>query len=269
MPPYPVLVTRLYVHHLPVRIEPQAGQADLKRGGGRPAMSRSPECERQNRRGNANSRQTANEGRLEMLGRIAIAAAFIALVVAPALAQNAPADTRVRIRGTVEKLDGSTLQVKSREGKSLSVALAPDFTVSGVTKKSISDIKTGDFVASTSVKGTDGKLHAVEIHFLPANLRATIEGQTPTDLVPDGLMTNAVVSGIAAGSDGQVLKVAFKGSEAEITVGSDVPIVTYVPGDPGLLKPGAAVYVIAMKKPDGSLTSARVTAEKDGIKPPM
>ena len=43
----------------------------------------------------------------------------------------------------------------------------------------------------------------------------------------------------------------------------------YVAGDRSLLKPGAAVLTIAQKKPDGSLTAARVTAEKDGVKPPM
>jgi hypothetical protein len=36
-----------------------------------------------------------------------------------------------------------------------------------------------------------------------------------------------------------------------------------------LLKPGAAVFIVAPKKPDGSLTAAGVTAEKDGVKPPM
>jgi len=33
--------------------------------------------------------------------------------------------------------------------------------------------------------------------------------------------------------------------------------------------PGAAVFVIASKHDDGKLTSARLYAEKDGIKPPM
>ena len=47
------------------------------------------------------------------------------------------------------------------------------------------------------------------------------------------------------------------------------PIFTYAPGDTGLLVPGAAVFVIANKKDDGSLSAARITAEKDGIKPPM
>jgi hypothetical protein len=42
-----------------------------------------------------------------------------------------------------------------------------------------------------------------------------------------------------------------------------------VPGDPGLLKAGAAVFITAQKKPDGTLTASSVTAEKDGVKPPM
>ena len=41
------------------------------------------------------------------------------------------------------------------------------------------------------------------------------------------------------------------------------------PGDASVLKPGVAVFVIAVKNPDGSLTSNRIYAEKDGIKPPM
>ncbi len=201
--------------------------------------------------------------------KFAIAVAMLGLLAGPALAQSQPQGTRTHVRGTVERLDGHTLLVKSREGPSVPVALAPDFTVSGVVKKSFSDIKSGDFVASTSVKGSDGKLHAIELHFLPQNLRARIEGQTPADLVPHSLMTNAIVAGTAAGTEGQVLKVSYKGSEAEIVVGADVPVVAYVPGDPSLLQPGAAVSMIAEKKPDGSLTAARVTAEKDGVKPPM
>ena len=36
-----------------------------------------------------------------------------------------------------------------------------------------------------------------------------------------------------------------------------------------LLKPGAAVFIVAQKQADGALTAARVTAEKDGVKPPQ
>ena len=203
--------------------------------------------------------------------KIALAAAMIGVLVMPGFAQAPPAGTPIRIRGTIDKLDGQTLVVKSREGPVLTIALAPNFVVSGVIKKSMADIKPGDFVASTSVKGTDGKLHAVEVHILPDALRGVVpESQIPWDLVPNSLMTNAIASAItAAPGGGHILKVTCKGTEAEVNVGADVPVAGYVPGDASLLKPGAAVFIVALKKDDGTLTASRVTAEKDGVKPPL
>jgi hypothetical protein len=198
-----------------------------------------------------------------------LAGALVALLALPVLAQNAPDGTPTRIRGTVEKLDGQTLMVKSRDGQSLTIGLAPNYAVVAVVKRALGDIKAGDYVASTSVKGTDGKLHAIEVHIFPEAMRGTAEGQFPWDLVPDSVMTNATVAGISAAPQGEILKVTYKGSESEISVSPDIPIVTYVPGDASLLKPGAAIFSIALKKADGSLSAARVTAEKDGVKPPM
>ena len=110
---------------------------------------------------------------------------FAAVLALPAAAQNPPENTPTRIRGTVEKLDGQSLTVKSRDGQSLMIALAPNFTVRGVVAKTVADIKPGDFVASTSVKGPDGKLRAIEVHILPDSLRGVArEGQFPWDLVP-------------------------------------------------------------------------------------
>jgi hypothetical protein len=192
----------------------------------------------------------------------------VLLVAGPALAQ-APQGAPVRIRGTVDMLDGQTLMVNSRDGQMVHIALAPNYTVRGVVKKELSDIKAGDYVASTSVKGTDGKLHAIEVHIFPEAMRGTSEGQFPWDLVPDSLMTNATVGSITTAPKGGIMKVLYRGSESEIEVPADIPIVTYVPGDASLLKKGAAVFIIAQKKEDGSLTATGVTAEKDGVKPPM
>jgi hypothetical protein len=204
-----------------------------------------------------------------MTTRFLLAGALIALVALPAAAQNAPEGTPMRIRGTVEKLDGQTLKVKSREGQELTIALAPNFTGSAVVKKSLGDIKAGDFVGAASTKGTDGKLHALEVLIFPEAMRGTGEGERAWDLTPDSLMTNATVAGIAGAAQGQALKVTYKGGESEIIVAPGTPVVTFGPGDASLLKPGAAVFIGAVKKPDGSLTAARVNAEKDGVKPPM
>ena len=120
--------------------------------------------------------------------------AVLALATLPALAQ-APEGTPARIRGTVEKLEGQTLMVKSTAGQDVPVTMAADARITGVVKRSLSDIKAGDAIASTSVRGSDGKLHALELHFLPPGAN---EGQFPTDLAPGSLMTNAAVAGIAA-----------------------------------------------------------------------
>ena len=66
-----------------------------------------------------------------------------------------------------------------------------------------------------------------------------------------------------------MLRVTFTGGESEYSIGPDAPVLANAPGDMSLLKPGAAVFVIASKKPDGAVTAARLYAEKDGIKPPM
>jgi len=204
-----------------------------------------------------------------MTTKLLFAGALIALLALPAAAQNAPEGTPTRIRGTVEKLDGQALTVKSRDGQQLTIVLAPNVTVTYLVKKSLADVKAGDFVASTSTKGTDGKNHAVELRIFPEAMRGLGEGQYAWDLMPDSLMTNATVSGVTGAPQGQTLKVTYKGNESEIVVGTDTPVFGYGAGDASLLKPGAAIFIVALKKPDGSLSAARVTAEKDGVKPPM
>ena len=152
----------------------------------------------------------------------------------------------------------------------MTITLAANFTVSGVAKRSLADIKPGDYVASTSIKGADGQLHVIEIHIFPEAMKAQVtEGQRPSSLVQGGLMTNAFVEEVTEAPHGRVLKGKWKDGTIETIVDPDAPIVTYVPGDAGLLKPGAAVTIFALKKPDGTITAARVTAEKDGVKPPM
>jgi hypothetical protein len=204
-----------------------------------------------------------------MRSRSFVAAVFIAVLALPALAQNPPANPPVRIRGTIEKLDGQALTVKSRDGSQVTITLAPTVTISYLVKKSLADIKAGDFVASTSTKGTDGKNHSLELRIFPEAMRGVGEGQYAWDLVAGSTMTNATVSGVTSAPQGQTLKVSYKGGESELVVGPDTPIFGYGTGDMGLLKPGVAVFIVAQKQADGSLTAARVTVEKDGVKPQM
>jgi hypothetical protein len=203
-----------------------------------------------------------------MRSAILVAALAGAIVTLPVFAQAPPPP--IYVRGTVEKLDGEALTVKSREGQAVSIKLGGDVPVSATVKRSLSDIKPGDFIASTSVKESDGKLHALEIHiFTEAQKKIVPQLQVPYDLAPQSIMTNAIVEGVAGAPQGQVLKLTYKDQQTELVVPPNTPIVAAVPGDKSLLKPGAAVFITARKQPDGMLSAVRITAEKDGVKPPM
>jgi hypothetical protein len=196
--------------------------------------------------------------------------ALTGLIAVPALAQTPPPQNPpVRIRGTVEKLDGHNLTVKSRDGESVAITLADNVGIVYLVKKSMADIKSGDYLASTGIKGTDGKIHAIEVRIFPEALRGAGEGQFPWDLKPDTVMTNATAGQISKSPDGNVVTVTYKGTTSDYTIDPTTPIFTYDQGDTSLLVPGAAVFVVATKKDGGTLTAARLTAEKDGVKPPM
>jgi hypothetical protein len=189
----------------------------------------------------------------------------LVLLIGTAQAQTPP----VRVAGTVGKLDGNTLTVSGADGQTTAVTLADNAGVYGAEKRTLADIKPGDFLASGGTKGTDGKIHAVEVRIYPEPLRGTGEGQRPWAAKPDGVMTNATVGTVTQSPDGGVIHVSYKDGQSEYTVGPDVPILAYVVADRTLLKPGAAVVIFAQKQPDGSLATTRVYAEKDGVKPPM
>ena len=198
-----------------------------------------------------------------------LATVFAAALALPAAAQNPPDTTPTRIRGTVDKLDDHTLMVKSADGGSVAVTLAPDFTVRTVVAKTLADIKTGDKVGVTSVKSPDGTRQAIEIHLLPASMPVSRLSEYPWNLRPDSLMTNAEVAQVSSAPQGRAIKVSLNGKVQEFAVPPETPIVGYDKGEKALLHPGTTVFVFARKQPDGSLTAAGVVAEKDGVKPPM
>jgi hypothetical protein len=189
------------------------------------------------------------------VGRVlfAIIIGFIAISGLPARAQQAD----LRIRGTIEKLDGQRLLLHASDGTETSIALDAKTAVFINQPSSLSAIKAGDYVASAAVKGADGKLRSKELRIFPEALRGIGDGQRPMD-APDTLMTNAAVSEVVAAPEGQVVKVKYKNGTADLIVGPQVPIIEVVPSEPSALKPGAKVFVNATKSPDGTITATRI-----------
>ncbi|MBR1130593.1 hypothetical protein [Bradyrhizobium iriomotense] len=196
-----------------------------------------------------------------------VAVAMVAVSTLAAVAQKAPVPTRVR--GTIESVSGDTMQVKSRSGEDVKLHIAPDVSVSGITKISLADIKVGSFVGATTVPGPDGGQNAVEVHVFPESMRGTGEGSRPYDLKPNSSMTNATVSESVVGNDGHTLLVKYKDGEKKVFVADNTPVVTFVPGDKSELKAGAKVVAFMKQLPDGSFETNRVSVGRDGLTPPM
>jgi hypothetical protein len=187
------------------------------------------------------------------------------LLVPPVWAQDAP----VRVRGTIERVDGSTYFIKTRDGAEVKLALAPKAMVAAVVAASLGDVKQGSYVGVAALPLTDGSQKALEIHIFPEAMRGTGDGHRPWDLQPSSTMTNGTVETTSASADGQVLTLKYGGGDKRILVPSGTPIVSYAPGDASDLKAGAKIFVSAAKKlPDGSLETSRVNVGKSAA-PPM
>jgi hypothetical protein len=201
----------------------------------------------------------------QVLAVAAIATAFAAATVW--------AQAPVRVRGTIEKVDGDLLAVKSREGADLNLKLKPDASVRGVVKASLADVKAGVMVGITSLPQADGSLKAVEIHIFPAGQNVN-QSHGPYDSMPNSQMTNGAVTTSVAGVDGQVLTVTVKRGdnppeEKKILVTPQTIIVKYDPATKAELKAGQRIFVAnATKLADGTLEVASISYGKD-IAPPM
>jgi hypothetical protein len=205
----------------------------------------------------------------QMSRRVFGVAGFALLLATSAtFAQQPPP---VRVRGTVEAVDGGVLTVKSRDGKTTyKVKLTDNAAVRGIVKAPLTDIKTNSYIGVTGMPQADGSQKAVEIHIFPEPMRGVGEGHRPWDLVPNSTMTNATVAQMVKGVQGDEITLKYKDGDKKIVVVPETVIVTYVPGNKDELKPGAKIFIAgANKKDDGTLEAASVSVGRDGLTPPM
>jgi hypothetical protein len=184
----------------------------------------------------------------------------------------------MNVRGTITRVDGNTLEINERDGKSAKVRLADNAKIASVAKASLSDIKPGSFIGTAATPKTDGTLQAIEIHIFPESMRGTGEGNRAWDLAPKSSMTNGTVSqrpnkigeNKVSKVEGNSLTVEYNGGTKVVVTTPSTQVVTLVPGDRSELKPNASVFIPgATKDADGALQADRITVGKNGIAPPM
>jgi len=101
------------------------------------------------------------------------------------------------VRGTIERVDGTTYIVKTRAGETAEDRASPTKPLFvAIVKASMGRHQAGhlrrrdrDFPNRTA------SLRAVEVHIFPEGMRGTGEGHRPSDLAPQATMTNATGRG--------------------------------------------------------------------------
>ena len=197
-----------------------------------------------------------------------VLAAALWLAAGAGLAQE-PAP--VRVRGTIEAVDGAMLTVRSRDRRMVyRIKVADDAVVRGIVQASLAEIKNDAFVGVSGLPQADGSQKALEVHIFPEGMRGTSEGHGPWDLVPKSTMTNASVAQRVKGVEGEVITLKYKGGEKKVVVFPQTRIVSFVPGDKRELEAGAKIFIAGARRlADGTLEARSIAVGRDGLAPPM
>src|SRR5258708_4718637 len=172
----------------------------------------------------------------------AFAAGSFALMCA---ALPVSAQETIRIRGTIEQVEGPIFVVKNRDGAEVKLTVTDNPLFVAIVKSTMADIKPGMFVGSTNMTQPDGNQKAIEVHIFPESMRGTGEGHYDWDLKPQTKMTNANVEQTVAGVDGQILSVKYKNGEKKLLVTPDTVVATYVPGNKDELTLATKIFYAA------------------------
>jgi hypothetical protein len=196
--------------------------------------------------------------------RLLAASSFARCLAVPASAQDT-----VRVRGTVERIEGPVYIVKTRDGSEVKLVATEDKPLFvAIVPATMKDIKQGMYVGSAGMMQEDGTQKAIEVHIFPESMRGTGDGHYDWDLLPKSKMTNGSVEQAVTGVDGPVLHVKYKDGEKKLMVTPQTVVVTYEFGKREEVQPGTRIFVAAAKKqPDGTLLTPRITYGRNGEGP--
>lgn len=185
--------------------------------------------------------------------------AALALCLIAALPGFAQQGAGARLIGRIAHVQGDTLSIRTADGKTATVILAPDASVALVVPARLSDIKTGRFVGTAARPEADGRSRAIEVHIFPVGSRLG-EGHRPWQPEAGATMTNADVTAAAVHAGNGVLTLTTGGQNYDIDVPPGTPIVAMKPGTRALIKTGAHVVINqALPGADGSFTTKSIT----------
>lgn len=189
--------------------------------------------------------------------------ALFTLLVFSSVAAQAQ-QTTTRIRGTISAASGDTIAVLTTDGKSFDIQLSDTTRIVFAQPIAMSDIKSGDFLGVTSVKGKDGTLRAYDVRRFPKPMNP---GHRPFDGRDDQTMTNATVTATVQSASARELVLSYEGGSQKVAVPQGAAITTLTPGQRSQLVKGAYVSLLTAPDSAGKLTARSVEVRKDPPRP--
>jgi hypothetical protein len=195
---------------------------------------------------------------------LGLLSAWIVLLPLPGVAQmtqsHAPPNTEhtKRIEGTLARIDGNELLLKSAGGTTETYQLSPALQILRSHPGQISDLSTGKLVSCTNLYGQSEKMAAGECRVFAPNIRdpAGDRGNPdPTNFsVINGRIADVTDDARAAQGNGQRILMQISRTAGIITMAAtSATVVTLLePADASALKPGAKVIGVSQQAVDGT-----------------
>ena len=184
-----------------------------------------------------------------------LAIAFCSMLLAISSTAAHTQQDLTRVRGAISAFDGKSLSVKAADGKAVEIQVADKVEIVFTQPIKLPDIKSGDFLAISSIKREDGSLTAYDVRRFP---KPSNPGHRPLDGKSDQTMTNASVSAMVQSASGRELTMTYDGGSQKIVVPEKASISELVPGQRSQLVPGAAVNLTAVPGEGGKLSAVRI-----------
>ncbi len=205
---------------------------------------------------------------------ILIAAVITVAVGSPVRGQEEPD----HIRGQITKVEDSSIDVKTRDGKTVRLATPEDLTVISLDKGSFTKVDFGVYVGSVAVKLDEYSpivrdslswLHkGFELRIIDEQLRGIAAGHKKWSLTPDTIMAHGWVDCI----EDRVLSIKYGPTEEEETdveVPRGAPVLKMALADRTLIKRDAHVFAGAQKDADGKYVAVFIFVGKGDVVPPL
>ncbi len=205
---------------------------------------------------------------------ILIAAVIAVAVGSPVRAQEEPD----HIRGKITKAEDSSIDIKTRDGKTVRLATPEGLTVISLDKGSFTKVDFGVYVGAVAVKldkyspivrDSLSWLHkGFELRIIDEQLRGIAAGHKEWDLTPETIIAHGWVDDM----EGRVISIKYGPTEEEETdveVGRDVPVLRMALADKTLIKRGAHIFAGAQNDADGKYVAVFIIVGKGDLVPPL